>query len=122
MSKQNPAFKKGYIEGASASIKATLTDIELILEGEDQLDAGEMRTELREKLLQSLTELSTIWYKKGFNRGHKESFCHFEEHKEFPMVISKKMTRELLPNTQAVVKLKSTLSPEYVKKIGDANV
>ena len=122
MSKKNPAYDRGFINGASASLQATMTDIEFILEGEDLLNAGEMRTDLREKLLESLTNLSTVWYKKGFNRGHKESFCHFEEHNEFPMVISKKMTRELLPNTQAVVKLKSTLSPEYVKKIGDANV
>lgn len=99
-----------------------MTDIELILEGEDLLKAGEMRTELREKLFESLTKLSTLWYKKGFNRGHKESFCQFKEHNEFPMVISKKMTRDLLPNTQAVVKLKSTLSAEYIKKIGDACV
>lgn len=116
----NIIFEKGYKEGASSSIKKTLSDIELILEGEELINSGEMRTELRDKILVSLTELSTRWYKKGFNRGHKECFSHLEKHEEFPMTIRKTLKREFLPNNQAVVKLKSTLKPEYTQKVEDS--
>lgn len=95
--------------------KKTLSDIELILEGEELINSSEMRTELRDKILASLTELSTRWYKKGFNRGHKECFSHLEKQEEFPMTIRKTLKREFLPNSQAVVKLKSTLKPEYTE-------
>lgn len=117
MSKKS--YDQGYVEGASSSIAKTIDEIGAILEGEFLQKAGEKREALRASIESALTGLAKTWYKKGFNRGHKESFRNFKESKEFPTEISTSVSRSLLPNSKHKIKLKSSLKTEFIEEIED---
>lgn len=99
-----------FAAGASASIIKTLNEIEAILEGEKLTKSGPKRAELRKKLQEALIKSSRSWYRKGFNRGHKESYLAFKTDDQVPTILAVQVEREFLPNTKSSIKLKSTLS------------
>ncbi|WP_213881746.1 hypothetical protein [Pseudomonas sp. dw_358] len=70
--------KSDYDDGGAAagqSINKTLGDIEALLKGADFSPSSRpMRKKLRECLQQALEDVSESWYKKGFNRGHREAY------------------------------------------------
>lgn len=101
--------------GASASINKTISDIEAILDGENLKFAGPKRKELRSQLMDALINASKKWYKKGFNRGHIESYREFLTSKTVPRVLEVNVQREFLPNSKKEVMLKSTVKKNIVK-------
>lgn len=112
------SHKSEFIEGATQSIKKTLKDIECILDGEDFPDQkSKLREELREKIKSSLTDLAVRWYKKGFNRGHKESYRKHFESGCVPMKLETKVSRSLIPGERKSVKLKSSLKSDFIAEI-----
>ena len=62
-------MREGYAAGASASLNKTTTAIMKFLEDEGERPLRRLRTFLHEKL----GDLAEMWYRKVFNRGHKES-------------------------------------------------
>ena len=108
-------FNRQYAKGASASIMKTLREIEYILRGEKLDPAGSKRTKLRKRLKKVLIRSSELWYRKGFNRGHKESFRIWKETGQVPTKLEKQIEREFIPGTNKTVDLYS-ISPSVRKK------
>jgi hypothetical protein len=106
-----------YVAGASASIIKTLKEIEAIFGGERLSPAGPKRKKLRTKLLATLIKSSKAWYRKGFKRGHMESFRHFQQKSRVPFKLVFEANREFVPNTRNTVKLKSTLSKAFRQSV-----
>jgi hypothetical protein len=102
-----------FVAGASAAIMKTMKEIESILEGEHLLVAGPKRTALREKLQSSLIRSSKTWYRKGFSRGHKESFRESKLHRRVPSTLTTEVARQFLPGSKVEVRLQSTLSKSF---------
>jgi hypothetical protein len=98
-----------FVAGASAAIMKTLGEIEAVLEGDKLSMAGPKRKMLRAKLRAVLTRSSLVWYRKGFNRGHKESFREFKQKSRVPKTLSIEVEREFIPNIQNTIKLKSVI-------------
>ncbi|WP_145960705.1 hypothetical protein [Acidiferrobacter sp. SPIII_3] len=103
-------------ESASAAIARTVEDIEKILAGENLKISGPKRAALREKIQAALIKSSRSWYKKGFNRGHKEAFRAHKTHKHVPETLEVEVEREFVPNTKRRVPLKSTLTKAFREK------
>jgi hypothetical protein len=110
-------YDKGHKTGASKSIEITMDEIGAILEGGTLKEAGPLRADLRELIESSLTSLSMKWYKKGFNRGHKESYKEFVVSDEFPLKISATVSRSLIPKSKKQVALRSSLKNKFIEKI-----
>jgi len=102
-----------YAAGASASIMKTLNEIEKIVGGKKLPPAGPKRNALRQKLQAALIKSSRTWYRKGFNRGHRESFRAHKHQALVPATLVVNVEREFLPKTQSPVKLKSRLSKSF---------
>ncbi len=107
----------GYAKGASASIMKTLGEIEAIWNGEKLLPAGPKRKKLRAKLKRVLIRSSKVWYKKGFNRGHRESFREWKQIGRVPDVLKAQVERTFIPGTSNTVYLQSTLSSSFRKSV-----
>jgi hypothetical protein len=103
-------MKHGFAAGASASLNKTTTSIMKFLEDEEQRPPRHMRAFLYEKL----GDLAEMWYRKGFNRGHKESDEQCEESR-VPRVLRYDATREFFTNDERAVRLKSTLKKRRSK-------
>ncbi len=103
-----------FVAGASASIMKTISEIETILEGENLSHAGPKRAALRIKLQAAITKASKSWYKKGFNRGHKESYRAYKRTKRVPMTLHVNVEREFIPNSPSSVPLKSVLTKKFM--------
>jgi hypothetical protein len=102
--------------GASAAIAQTVKDIEKILSGENLKISNPKREALRKKIQAALIKSSRAWYKKGFNRGHKEAFRAHKTHKRVPEMLEVEVEREFVPNTKRRVSLKSTLTKVFREK------
>lgn len=98
-----------FAAGASASINKTIAEIEHIVSGEPLGYDGPKRKELRTRIQDVLKRLSELWYKKGFNRGHKESYRAYREKGRVPRKLLFKAKREFIPNTPKDIKLKSKI-------------
>lgn len=110
-------YDQGFVDGASASIQKTLNEIEAITGG-DRLNAeGQNREKLRAAIEEALTDIAKTWYKKGFNRGHKESFRNFSEQDQFPTEISTTVSRSLIPNSRQRIRLKSSLKEDFIEEV-----
>ena len=109
-------MNKGYAAGASASIARTAKDIENILAGEKLTLSGPKRKALRKQIQSVLIEASRSWYKKGFNRGHKEAFRAYRAQNCVPAVLKVDVERAFVPNTKRRVPLKSTLTKAFREK------
>ena len=65
MAKASTKKSNDYIEGASASLRATISEIEKFLAG-NQLPPTK---NLRRKLRVSIEDLAKKWFRRGFRRG-----------------------------------------------------
>ena len=100
-----------FAAGASASINKTLNEIEAILGGERLTKAGPKRCTLRKRLLAVLEAASVSWYRKGFNRGHREAHASFVGSGTVPRVLMKHVARKFLPSSpKRAVSLKSKVN------------
>ena len=115
MSKEFQSYGDGFKDGACASIKKTLKDIDSILQGVNLETEGELRDKLRDALTTSLKILSQKWYKRGFKRGHIECYKKYSESKAFPKTLRTKVLRKLLPNQhrQENIILRSKLKNKF---------
>lgn len=109
-------MSKESMAGACAAIEQTMTDIEKILTGEKLKISNPKREALRKKIKAALIKSSRSWYKKGFNRGHKEAFRAHKTHKRVPETLEVEVEREFVPNTKRRVPLKSTLTKAFREK------
>lgn len=102
--------RDGSVVDHSRGIQKTLTEIDKILDGLPLDHAGPLRTKLRDAMTSAFDDLSLRWYKKGFNRGHREAFREFEETGEVPEQLKTNKKRQFRPNgDKHQVRLKSTL-------------
>lgn len=110
-------YDQGYLDGASASIQKTLKEIEAITSGGQLESKSHYRQKLHTILENSLIDIAKTWYKKGFNRGHKESFRNFTEQGDFPIEISTNVSRSLIPNSTQSIRLKSSLKEDFIEEV-----
>ena len=103
-------MKEEYAAGASASLNKTTTVIMKFLKDEGERPPRRLRAFLHEKL----GDLAEMWYRKGFNRGHKESAEQCEASR-VPRVLRYDATREFFTNHDRTVRLKSTLKKKRSK-------
>jgi hypothetical protein len=104
-------MKEEYAAGASASLNKTTTVIMKFLKDEGERPPRRLRAFLHEKL----GDLAEMWYRKGFNRGHKESYRQCEEGR-VPRVLRFDATREFFTDDERTVHLKSTLKRKRKKR------
>lgn len=105
-----------FAAGASAAIMLMVKDIEQILNGEKLKISGPMGKASRQKIQATLIKSSRSWYKKGFNRGHKEAFLAYKANNQVPTNLAVDVKREFVPNTKRTVTLKSTLTKAFCQK------
>ena len=97
---------KGFIAGASASLNLSITEIMDFLGHNDPRPGQELRSFLYEKI----GDLGVNWYKKGFNRGHMESYAAYKENDEVPRVLRYECTRETFAGEVHELSLKSAIA------------
>ncbi|MFK3871992.1 hypothetical protein [Pseudoalteromonas rhizosphaerae] len=95
---------------ASASINKTLKEIEAILEGGNLPNAGELRSKLRATLIESFEGVGKQWYRRGFNRGHRESYSAFKEKGKVPKSLKLEKSRKIVTSgSNLKIKLRSRI-------------
>ncbi len=94
--------------GASKSLNKTITELMAHLGDDGDRPKGNLRNILREKI----GDLAESWFRKGFNRGHKEAHRHYEEQGQVPTTLKTKAKRTLAPTQRRKVKLRSTIRPK----------
>jgi hypothetical protein len=102
---------RDFAAGASASLNKTTTAIMKFLEDEEDRPPRRLRAFLHEKL----GDLAEMWYRKGFNRGHKESDKQCEAGR-VPRVLRYDATREFFTHDKRTVELESTLKRKRKKR------
>lgn len=102
---------EGYAAGASASLNKTTTAIMKFLEDGGERPPRRLRAFLNEKL----GDLAEMWYRKGFNRGHRESDKRCEAGR-VPRVLRFDATREFFTGDKRTVQLESTLERKRKKR------
>lgn len=93
--------------GASKSLNRTITELMAHMGDEGERPKSDLRKALREKI----GDLAESWFRKGFNRGHKEAHRRYEEQGEVPTTLKAKAKRTLAPKQRRKVKLRSTIKP-----------
>lgn len=83
--------KRDYVAGASASLNRTITAIMKFLEDDGDRPPRKFRAFLHEKIADS----NERWFRKGFNRGHRESFGLFNRAGRVPKTLRYECTRKL---------------------------
>jgi hypothetical protein len=104
-------MREGYTAGASASLNKTTSAIMKFLEDDDERPSRRLRAFLHEKL----GDLAEMWYRKGFNRGHKESDKQCEAGR-VPRIVRYDATREFFTGDKRTVELESTLKRKRKKR------
>jgi hypothetical protein len=97
-------MKNDFAAGASASLKKTANEVMAFLGHQDPPPTANLRDFLDEKL----GDLAIKWYRKGFNRGHKESHQHTAKGK-VPKTLRHDATRQFFTGGKRTVHLKSVL-------------
>ena len=92
-------------KGASKSLKKTIGEIVLFLEHDVRPPAKQLRNFLHEKL----ADLSEMWLRRGFKRGHKVSYARFMTDRAFPRTIYYEANRELFTGKKREVRLESSV-------------
>lgn len=92
-------------EGASKSLNKTITDIMGHLGQAMDRPNADLRTFLYERI----GDLSERWFRKGFNRGHREARREFEDRGRVPLKLSYDCKRRLSPKQKRAIELKSTI-------------
>ena len=98
-----------FAAGASASINKTISEIEAIVGGKNLGHGSPKRAQLRAKLKNAVMRSSKSWYKKGFMRGHRESYHAHKLSGRVPRTLSVQVEREFIPNSPSIVSLKSKI-------------
>jgi len=110
MSNSNYVEDSSVAAGASKAIYKTISDIETLLDGDTLLRAGKLRSHLRKALIDGFDEVGQQWYKKGFNRGHKEAYKHYLETKRVPRRLRKEIRRKFVAASKShPIKLSSRI-------------
>jgi len=97
-------MKDEFAKGASASLNKTITAIMKFL-GDEKIRP---RQGLRDYLRDLLGDLAVRWYRRGFNRGHRESGKQCKDGR-VPHILRFDATREFFTGAEKTVHLKSTL-------------
>jgi hypothetical protein len=92
-------------EEASKSLNKTITEIMTYLKD----SGGRPRDDLRPFVHEKLADLSEKWFKRGFNRGHRESWDRFSDKGKVPRTLRYEGARELFSNKKRKVELKSMI-------------
>lgn len=94
------------IEAATNSLKKSIAEIEAHLAGKNVAGTDSFH---RAELHATLAEFAARWYRKGFNRGHRESFQSYAETGKVPKSMRAKVKRDLFGGRRKSVKLKSRI-------------
>jgi hypothetical protein len=97
-------MKNDFAAGAAASLKTTANEVMAVLGHQDPLPTDDLRDFLNEKL----GDLAIKWYRKGFNRGHKESHAQTAKGR-VPKTLRHDATRQFFSGGKRTVHLKSVL-------------
>jgi len=97
-------MKNDFTAGASSSLKATATEVMAFLGHHDPSPTDNLRDFLYDKL----GDLAIKWYRKGFNRGHRESHRMAAKGK-VPKTLRYDATRQFFTGGKRTVHLKSVL-------------
>jgi len=95
---------KNYAGGASASLNETISEIMKFLKATEPRPNAALRDFLREKI----GDLGERWYKRGFNRGHRESHKQTRKGK-VPRTLRYDARRKFFRGNRRAVRLKSVL-------------
>lgn len=104
-------MKNDHAAGASKSLKKTTKAILKFLEDNSNLPKRDLRAFQYEKL----GDFAVYWYRKGFNRGHKESERCSDEGRVV-RTLRYDATREFFTDDERTVHLKSTLKEKHPKR------
>lgn len=96
MAYTSSAFDRGHVTGASRSLAASVKDIEALLTGTKMFPKGDKREEFRAVLETALRKIGTRWYKRGFSRGHMESYKIYKETGSVPKTLRREISREFV--------------------------
>ncbi|WP_460255566.1 hypothetical protein [Acidiphilium sp. MT5] len=75
---------------------------------------------LRQFLREKIGDLAETWFRKGFNRGHRESYAANEQGEGVPTTLEYECTRKLSPGQRRELELSSTIKTK--KKAVKKNV
>jgi len=104
-------MKNDHAAGASKSLKKTTKAIMKFLKDEGDRPQNGLRDFLHDKL----GDFAVKWYRRGFNRGHKESGKQCDGGK-VPSTLRYDATREFFTNDERTVHLKSALKKKRSKR------
>jgi len=96
--------KNDFAAGAAASLKKTANEVMAVLGHQDPLPTDDLRDFLNKKL----GDLAIQWYRKGFNRGHKERHAQTAKGR-VPKTLRHDATRQFFSGGKRTVHLKSVL-------------
>ena len=99
------SLKKAHAAGASKSLNKTITEVMKFLGDEAERPAKGLRAFLHDRM----GDLAEHWYRKGFNRGHRESYEAFKSEGKVPARLNVEKMRNLSPNQERQVSLKSRI-------------
>jgi hypothetical protein len=99
-------YHKDFAAGAASALNRSITEIMEHLADDGSRPHGALRKLLDEKL----ADLCQRWYRKGFNRGHRESHRAFQRRKRVPCTLRFSATRNFAPRQRRQIILESTLA------------
>ena len=103
-------------EASSKSIHLTFSDIERMLSGEKIGSNGsQLRDDLRSFVLSTLIDEKKKSWIDGFRYAHKITGRRTQKRGEFPEVIKKSMTLELLPGHEITIVFRSKAKPKKLR-------
>ena len=93
--------------GAINSLNKTISEIVDFLEGKEVESSqnGGLRSHLHEKI----GDLAALWFRKGFRRGHRQSYSAFQNENQVPLNLEYECIRKLSPNQERDLILKSKI-------------
>jgi hypothetical protein len=91
--------------GAAKSSNKTISEIMEFMDDNDKRPAKKLRNFLRKKI----GDLNERWFRKGFNRGHIQSFEAFGDDGDVPKVLRYECNRNLFTGQERVIKLTSNI-------------
>lgn len=98
-------YKNHETIGASKANNRTITEIMEFLGKDGRRPRAQQRAFLRKML----ADLGKHWYKRGFNRGHRQSLNQFQELGRVRSKLSYKGEREFFSGQTRRVRIKSTV-------------
>ena len=112
-------LERARIEGASKSLRKTISDIEAILDGDDPDQAtSELREELREVIRDALSVTAREWLDIGFKGGHLRAAHRFVEDGAFPLRLEGTRTDIVPGEGGRVVPIKvSSRLPKHLRSL-----